>query len=117
MKILSFNVKGLDPSKAKKVKEWFRQQGHFDAVVFTEVKCAGKALLQRLTFINNQLTWIVSTHSEGAGGVACGLKSNWSNQIRASHIDSQNQWVAFELASLVLIGIYANSPQAYRGRI
>ena len=54
MKILSFNVKGLcDPSKAKKVKEWLRQQGHFDAVVIIEVKCAGEALIQRLTSIDN----------------------------------------------------------------
>ena len=118
MKLLSFNVKGLcDPSKAKKVKEWLRQQGHFDAIVFTEVKSAGEALFQRLTSINNQLTWIVSTHSQGARGVACGLKSNWANQIRATHIDSQNQRVAIELTSFVLIGMYANSPQAFRGRI
>ena len=77
MKIFSFNVKGLcDPSKAKKVKEWLRQQGHFDAVVLIEVKCAGEALFQRLTSIDNQNTWINFAHCQGAGGVACGLKSN-----------------------------------------
>ena len=118
MKIFCFNVKGIcDPSKAKKVKEWLRQQGHFDAVVLTEVKCAGEALIQRLTSIDNQLTWIICAHWQGAGGVACGLKSNWSNQIQATHIDSQNQLVAIELTSFVLIGMYANSPQVYRGGI
>ena len=72
MKILSFNVKGLcDPSKAKKVKEWLRQQGHFDAVVFIEVKCAGEPLFQRLTSISDQLTWVVFDHRQGTGGVAC----------------------------------------------
>ena len=86
-------------------------------MVLTEVKCAGEALIQRLTSIDNQLTWVVFAHCQGAGGVACSLKSNWANQIRATHIDSQNQWVAIELASFVLIGMYANSPQAYRGRI
>ena len=44
-------------------------------------------------------------------------ESNWSNKIRATHIGSQNQWVALELTSFVLIGMYANPPKAYRGRI
>ena len=69
MKILSFNVKGLcDPSKAKKVKEWLRQQGHFDAVVFTKVKCACEPLIQRLTSISGQLTWVTFDHRQGAEG-------------------------------------------------
>ncbi|MCO5576231.1 hypothetical protein L7F22_030040 [Adiantum nelumboides] len=118
MIILSFNVKGLsDLTKAKKVKDWLRQQKHFDAIILTEIKCSGEELSNRLKSIDSQLKWVVSDHRQGAGGVACGMKSNWANQIKGTHKDPQNQWLAIELDAFVLIRVYANCPQAFRGSI
>ena len=49
MKVISFNVKGLtEPLKGKKVKDWLKQQGMFDAVVLIEIKCSSDDLVQKL---------------------------------------------------------------------
>ena len=80
MKIISFNVNGiLDPSKGKKIKAWLNQQDNFDAIFLIKIKYAGEELIQRLNAINNQLKWIVTSHTQGIGGIACGLKNQWAS--------------------------------------
>ena len=118
MKIMSLNVKGMtNPSKVNKIRSWRKQQVFLDVLVLTEVKVSGLELEERFKKIDDNLIWITSFHAQGAGGIAMGIHPKWGMSVKDIGLHESNMWAAFELLDMILVGVYASSPQAQKHKI
>ena len=92
MKILSWNVRGLEsPDRKFIVKSFINRLSIPNFLMLQEIKATGFALDITLDHICKDVVKIVSNHPKGKGGVALLLHPRWSNHIYDSGISPCNR--------------------------